>query len=45
MRPEYVGAGYDEAKARYGSFDRCLQGALAVDSREPKQLQEDLLVG
>ncbi|MFG2877665.1 tyrosine-protein phosphatase [Streptomyces sp. NPDC048337] len=45
VRPEYLNSGYDEVKAKYGSFDRYLKDGLGIDSRELKQLKKDLLVG
>ncbi|MGW6870220.1 tyrosine-protein phosphatase [Streptomyces sp. NPDC054901] len=45
VRPEYLNAGYDEVKAEYGTFDRYLKDGLGVDSRELRELREDLLVG
>ncbi|MET9604728.1 tyrosine-protein phosphatase [Streptomyces sp. NPDC006512] len=45
VRPEYLNAGYEEAKAKYGSFDRYLKDGLGIDSRELRELREDLLVG
>jgi protein-tyrosine phosphatase len=45
VRPEYLNSGYDEVKAKYGTFDRYLKDGLGVDSRELKQLKKDLLVG
>ncbi|GAA3243086.1 tyrosine-protein phosphatase [Streptomyces lavendulae] len=45
VRPEYLNSGYDEVKAKYGSFDRYLKDGLGIDARELKQLKKDLLVG
>lgn len=45
VRPEYLNAGYDEVKAKYGTFDNYLKSGLGVDARELKQLKKDLLVG
>lgn len=45
VRPEYLNAGYDEVKAKYGTFDRYLKDGLGIDSRELKELKKDLLVG
>ncbi|MFE2170332.1 tyrosine-protein phosphatase [Streptomyces sp. NPDC059447] len=45
VRPEYLNSGYDEVKAKYGSFDRYLKDGLGIDARELKQLKRDLLVG
>ncbi|MFJ3882822.1 tyrosine-protein phosphatase [Streptomyces sp. NPDC090077] len=45
VRPEYLNAGYDEVKAKYGSFDRYLKDGLGVDARELRELKKDLLVG
>ncbi|MEV6950952.1 tyrosine-protein phosphatase [Streptomyces sp. NPDC051183] len=45
VRPEYLNAGFDEVKAKYGSFDRYLKDAVGIDARELKQLKRDLLVG
>ncbi|MFE2145576.1 tyrosine-protein phosphatase [Streptomyces sp. NPDC059456] len=45
VRPEYLNSGYDEVKARYGTFDRYLKDGLGIDARELKQLKKDLLVG
>ncbi|MGW3326700.1 tyrosine-protein phosphatase [Streptomyces virginiae] len=45
VRPEYLNAGYDEVKAKYGSFDRYLKDGLGIDARELKELKKDLLVG
>ncbi|MFG2337390.1 tyrosine-protein phosphatase [Streptomyces yangpuensis] len=45
VRPEYLNAGYEEAEARYGSFDRYLEDGLGIDARELKQLRKDLLIG
>ncbi|MFJ3926116.1 tyrosine-protein phosphatase [Streptomyces sp. NPDC090022] len=45
VRPEYLNSGYDEVKARYGSFDRYLKDGLGIDARELKDLKKDLLVG
>ncbi|GLW55351.1 tyrosine-protein phosphatase [Kitasatospora phosalacinea] len=41
VRPEYLAAGFDEVRARYGSFDAYLEG-LGVDA---EQLRRNLLVG
>ncbi|MFF3020930.1 tyrosine-protein phosphatase [Streptomyces sp. NPDC057939] len=45
VRPEYLNAGYDEVKAKYGTFDRYLKDGLGIDSRELRELRRDLLVG
>ncbi|MFG2979140.1 tyrosine-protein phosphatase [Streptomyces sp. NPDC048331] len=45
VRPEYLNAGYDEVRAKYGSFDRYLEDGLGIDARELKELKRDLLVG
>ncbi|MFB6809125.1 tyrosine-protein phosphatase [Streptomyces sp. NPDC056387] len=45
VRPEYLNSGYDEVKAKYGTFDRYLKDGLGIDARELKQLKKDLLVG
>lgn len=45
VRPEYLNSGYDEVKAKYGTFDRYLKDGLGIDARELKQLRKDLLVG
>ncbi|MFH7595845.1 tyrosine-protein phosphatase [Streptomyces racemochromogenes] len=45
VRPEYLNAGYDEVKARYGTFDRYLKDGLGIDARELRELKRDLLVG
>lgn len=45
VRPAYLNAGFDEVRARYGSFDAYLNTGLGVDPRELKQLRQDLLVG
>ncbi|MEV8532876.1 tyrosine-protein phosphatase [Streptomyces sp. NPDC051211] len=45
VRPEYLNSGYDEVKARFGSFDRYLEDGLGIDARELKRLKKDLLVG
>ncbi|MEU6862741.1 tyrosine-protein phosphatase [Streptomyces sp. NPDC046876] len=45
VRPEYLNSGYEEVKARYGTFDRYLNDALAVSPRDLTQLKKDLLVG
>ncbi|MGW1777213.1 tyrosine-protein phosphatase [Streptomyces sp. NPDC002104] len=45
VRAEYLNAGYDEVTAKYGSFDRYLKNGLGIDSRELKELKDDLLVG
>ncbi|MFB7254995.1 tyrosine-protein phosphatase [Streptomyces nojiriensis] len=45
VRPEYLNAGYDEVKVKYGSFDRYLKDGLGIDARELKELKKDLLVG
>ncbi|KJY31478.1 tyrosine-protein phosphatase [Streptomyces katrae] len=45
VRPEYLNAGYDEVKAKYGTFDRYLKDGLGLDARELRDLKRDLLVG
>ncbi|MEV7562426.1 tyrosine-protein phosphatase [Streptomyces sp. NPDC089795] len=45
VRPEYLNAGYDEVRAKYGSFGRYLEDGLGIDARELKELKRDLLVG
>ncbi|MFE2287788.1 tyrosine-protein phosphatase [Streptomyces sp. NPDC059443] len=45
VRPEYLNSGYDEVKAKYGTFDNYLKSGLGIDARELKQLKKDLLVG
>ncbi|MET9886209.1 tyrosine-protein phosphatase [Streptomyces sp. NPDC006430] len=45
VRPEYLNSGYDEVKAKYGTFDHYLKDGLGIDARELKQLRKDLLVG
>ncbi|MGW0898495.1 tyrosine-protein phosphatase, partial [Streptomyces goshikiensis] len=45
VRPEYLNSGYDEVKAKYGTFDRYLRNGLGIDARELKDLKRDLLVG
>ncbi|MER5929507.1 tyrosine-protein phosphatase [Streptomyces sp. NPDC002054] len=45
VRAEYLNSGYDEVKAKYGTFDRYLQDGLGIDARELKRLKKDLLVG
>ncbi|MFJ1863882.1 tyrosine-protein phosphatase [Streptomyces sp. NPDC088097] len=45
VRPEYLNSGYAEVKAKYGTFDRYLKDGLGIDSRELRDLKEDLLVG
>ncbi|WP_267880917.1 tyrosine-protein phosphatase [Streptomyces sp. NRRL S-244] len=45
VRAEYLNSGYDEVKAKYGTFDRYLKDGLGIDARELKQLKKDLLVG
>ncbi|MEW1639360.1 tyrosine-protein phosphatase [Streptomyces sp. NPDC093801] len=45
VRPEYLNAGYDEVKAKYGTFDRYLKDGLGIDARDLRELKQDLLVG
>ncbi|MCP3759626.1 tyrosine-protein phosphatase [Streptomyces sp. TBY4] len=45
VRPEYLNAGYEEVRAKFGSFDAYLEDGLGIDGRELKQLKKDLLVG
>ncbi|GAA2104010.1 tyrosine-protein phosphatase [Kitasatospora saccharophila] len=42
VRPEYLAAGFDEVKTRYGSFDAYLKKGLGVNA---EQLRRNLLVG
>lgn len=45
VRPEYLNSGYAEVQAKYGTFDRYLKDGLGIDSRELRELKNDLLVG
>ena len=45
VRPEYLNAGFDQVATTYGSFDRYLGKALGLDSRGPRDLRKELLVG
>ncbi|MFE4262555.1 tyrosine-protein phosphatase [Streptomyces sp. NPDC056883] len=45
VRPEYLNAGYEEVRSKFGSFDNYLESGLGIDGRELKQLKKDLLVG
>ncbi|MFE4636011.1 tyrosine-protein phosphatase [Streptomyces sp. NPDC056773] len=45
VRPEYLNAGYEEVRAKFGSFDAYLEDGLGIDGRELKKLKKDLLVG
>ncbi|MFG2293891.1 tyrosine-protein phosphatase [Streptomyces sp. NPDC048603] len=45
VRPEYLNAGFDEAEAKFGTFQGYLKDGLGIDARELKRLKKDLLVG
>ncbi|WP_372349819.1 tyrosine-protein phosphatase [Streptomyces sp. KL116D] len=45
VRPDYLRAGFDEAVARYGSFDRYLSQGLRLTALDLRHLRKQLLVG
>ncbi|MEU9136305.1 tyrosine-protein phosphatase [Streptomyces sp. NPDC048404] len=44
-RPEYLGSGFDEVRAKYGDFPSYLNDGLHIDAREPRDLKRELLAG
>ncbi|MEE1827140.1 tyrosine-protein phosphatase [Streptomyces sp. BE20] len=45
VRPEYLNAGFDEVRQRFGSFDGYLKSGLGLDQRDLRDLRSQLLVG
>ncbi|MGW2542239.1 tyrosine-protein phosphatase [Kitasatospora sp. NPDC001574] len=45
VRPEYLNAGFDEVRQRFGSFDGYLRSGLGLDQRDLRDLRSQLLVG
>ncbi|MFF3113863.1 tyrosine-protein phosphatase [Kitasatospora sp. NPDC057904] len=45
VRPEYLDAGFDEVRKRFGSFDGYLKDGLGLDQRDLRDLRSQLLAG
>ncbi|WP_371479900.1 tyrosine-protein phosphatase [Kitasatospora sp. NBC_00315] len=45
VRPEYLEAGFDEVRQKFGSFDAYLKSGLGLDQRDQRDLRSRLLVG
>ncbi|MFJ8435283.1 tyrosine-protein phosphatase [Kitasatospora sp. NPDC094019] len=45
VRSEYLAAGFDEVRQKFGSFDAYLKSGLGLDRRDLRDLRSQLLVG